>query len=424
MADLSRPQEQAICVDACGDCVEGVRVIHARKVVTVSPRGTIQDGAIAVKGSTIAAVGTRDEVSALYPGAELVDAGPVLSPGLIDCHAHNLEFGPSTAYGATIDEQWQRASELVIRAVRGGITSLGEHVLGFFILGRSIQEYKAFRDTLPVRVLISAGTCSLGTDPPVYMCSALGGVMAPRGALVDAEALKVMATETEFPGEHAMGTYTPANLPPDATPLAGTAFLSPAEVTAMVEAYHAAGKKCGLHTEGSQIVQEFIDAGGDVVHHGHNMDARLLDVMAEKGIPLVATPVGGTSSKPNSPEEVLDAVRRGVRVSIATDSVLPPHPGASWLPIKEKRLVYSDDLAAVAHAALKALVEAGFDENQALAMITLNPAGILGIEDCAGSLEPGRDADIIACDAVPGLEAYSLDSIRLVMSRGRILHRR
>ncbi|MGE5578473.1 MAG: amidohydrolase family protein [Bacillota bacterium] len=422
MADLNPPVKSALCKGASDGCAAEVRVIHARKVVTVSPRGTIRDGAIAVQGSVIAAVGTREEISALYPDAELIYAGAVLTPGLIDCHAHNLEFGPSTAFGATKEEQWQRASDLIMRAMRGGITSLGEHVLGFFILGRSIEEYKAFRDTLPVRILISAGTCSLGTDPPVYMCSALGGVMAPRGALVDAEALKVMAAQTEFPGEHAMGTFTPANLPPEATPLAGAAFLSPVEVAAMVEAYHAAGKKCGLHTEGSQIVQDFIDAGGDVVHHGHNIAPHLLDVMAEKGIPLVATPVGGTSSRPNSPEEVLDAVKRGVRVSIATDSVLPPHPRASWLPIKGGRLVYSGDLTAVAHSAMVALVEAGFDEGQALAMITLNPAGILGIEGRAGSLEPGKDADIIACDAIPGLEAYDPENIHLVMSRGKALH--
>lgn len=424
MADRVSHDDQAHRYGASCGCAEGVRVIHARKVVTVSPRGTIQDGAIAVQGSIIAAVGTREEISALYPSAEIIYAGEVLTPGLIDCHTHNLEFGPSTAFGANKDEQWQRATDLVMRAARGGITSLGEHVLGFFILGRSIHEYKAFRDTLPVRVLISAGTCSLGTDPPVFMCSALGGVMAPRGALVDPEALRVMAAETEFPGEHAMGTFTPANLPPEATPLAGTAFLSPAEVAAMVETYHAAGKKCGLHTEGSQIVRDFIDAGGDVVHHGHNLAPHLLDVMAEKDIALVATPVGGTSSRPNSPEEVLDAVRRGINVSIATDSVLPPHPRASWLPIKEGRLIYSDDLPAVAHPAMIALAEAGYDENQALALITLNPAGILGIEDRAGSLEPGKNADVIVCDAIPGLEAYDPENIRLVMSRGKVLHLR
>lgn len=406
------------------DADVSVKILRARKVMTVSPHGTIHDGAVAIRGSTIEAVGTWGEVSAMYPEvASEYESGAVLSPGLIDCHAHNLEFGPSTAFGATKESQFEGATALVSRAMRGGITTLGEHVLGFFVLGRAIGEYKAFRNTLPIRVVISAGTCSLGTDPPVFMCSALAGGPAPREALVDPEMLKIMAVETEFPGEHAMGTFTPANLPARLTPLAGQPFLSRAEVGAMVNAYHAAGRKCGLHTEGSQIVEDFIDAGGDVIHHGHNMPTHLLDTMSERGIPLVATPVGGTSSRPNSPEEIVEAVRRGVKVSIATDSVLPPHPEATWLTFEQGRLVFSDDLMAVARPGLLALARAGLDENQALALITLNPAAILGLERQTGSLEPGKDADIIMCDGVPGLEACRPEDVRLVMSRGKVLHR-
>jgi imidazolonepropionase-like amidohydrolase len=207
------------------------------------------------------------------------------------------------------------------------------------------------------------------------------------------------------------------------TPLAGKPFLTRAEIGAMVDAYHAVGMKCGLHTEGEEIVKDFIDAGGDVVHHGHNMPAHLLDTMAAKGIPLVATPVGGTSSRPNSPEEILEAVQRGVKVAIATDSVLPPHSEATWLPFEDGRLVFSDDLMTVARPGLRALVSAGIDENQALALITLHAASMLGLEQRTGSLEPGKDADIVACDGVPALEACRPEDVRFVMSRGKVVHR-
>lgn len=407
------------------DVPKNIRILRARKVVTVSRLGTIWDGAVVVRGTKIEAVGRWNEIRrshSLYPEACVTDVGQVLAPGLIDCHAHNLEFGPSTAFDSTKEEQWKGAAFLINRAVRGGVTSLGEHVLGFFALGRSIAEYKTFRNTLAPRILISAGSCSLGTDPPVYMCSALGGATAPREALFDPEMLKAMAKETEFPGEHAMGTFTPGNLPPEATPLAGVPSLSPLELTAMVNAYHSLGRKCGLHTEGSEIVRVFLESGGDVVHHGHNLASHLLDQMAAREVPLVATPAGGTSKRPNSPDEIVSAVKRGVRVSIATDSVLPPHPEATWLPLKEKRLIFSDDLMRVSHAAMTALVEAGYDENHVLSLLTLNPAAILGIENLAGSLEPGKDADIIACDGVPGIEVFSAEAVRLVMSRGKVIY--
>jgi len=40
----------------------------------------------------------------------------------------------------------------------------------------------------------------------------------------------------------------------------------------------------------------------------------------------------------------------------------------------------------------------GLTKEQALSAITLNPAKILGIDSIAGSLEKGKDANIIVCD--------------------------
>jgi len=50
--------------------------------------------------------------------------------------------------------------------------------------------------------------------------------------------------------------------------------------------------------------------------------------------------------------------------------------------------------AALAH-------KAGLDEMEALKCITINPAEILEIEDRVGSLEVGKDADIVIWDNHP-----------------------
>ena len=55
--------------------------------------GVIADGAVAVEGARIAAVGTRAELERAYDGAAVVDcARGVLTPGLVDSHTHAV-FG-------------------------------------------------------------------------------------------------------------------------------------------------------------------------------------------------------------------------------------------------------------------------------------------------------------------------------------------
>jgi 5-methylthioadenosine/S-adenosylhomocysteine deaminase len=65
-------------------------VISGGTVVTMDDRGTvIENGAVAVDGSTIVAVGTVDDIGTRYAGAEQIDArGHIVLPGLINTHGH------------------------------------------------------------------------------------------------------------------------------------------------------------------------------------------------------------------------------------------------------------------------------------------------------------------------------------------------
>jgi len=72
---------------------------------------------------------------------------------------------------------------------------------------------------------------------------------------------------------------------------------------------------------------------------------------------------------------------RGCMVSIITDSPVIPQ-------------VYLPLCAGLA-------VKAGMDPFEALKAITINPARQIGIEDRVGSLEPGKDADIVIADGDP-----------------------
>jgi len=66
------------------------RVITGGRILTMDGRGTvIQNGAVAVHGTDIVAVGERKEVESRFRGREVIGADQCLvMPGLINCHTH------------------------------------------------------------------------------------------------------------------------------------------------------------------------------------------------------------------------------------------------------------------------------------------------------------------------------------------------
>ena len=70
-----------------------VLIRNADYVVTVDKaRRMIRDGAIAISGNTIVAVGKTSEVAPRYPHAEVIDArGKLAMPGIFDTHIHNAQ---------------------------------------------------------------------------------------------------------------------------------------------------------------------------------------------------------------------------------------------------------------------------------------------------------------------------------------------
>jgi cytosine/adenosine deaminase-related metal-dependent hydrolase len=62
--------------------------LHSAPVVLPVVREPIADGAVLVDGDRIAAVGPREQLAARYPGARVRSWTGVLTPGLVNAHAH------------------------------------------------------------------------------------------------------------------------------------------------------------------------------------------------------------------------------------------------------------------------------------------------------------------------------------------------
>ena len=64
-------------------------VRHATVVTVDAQRRVIADGAVAIQGGRIAAVGPAAEIASRYEGRETLDAGGgIVLPGLVNAHTH------------------------------------------------------------------------------------------------------------------------------------------------------------------------------------------------------------------------------------------------------------------------------------------------------------------------------------------------
>jgi 5-methylthioadenosine/S-adenosylhomocysteine deaminase len=125
----------------------GRPVVFANTSV-VTPDETRESVALAVQGTTIAAIGPTDQVLKQFPQAEVYDGrGKALFPGLINCHAHlaqtlsrgfNEDFGFPNSYRLAVqptslvsrEEATLMAVVGAIEAIRTGSTTVVENVGG------------------------------------------------------------------------------------------------------------------------------------------------------------------------------------------------------------------------------------------------------------------------------------------------------
>lgn len=397
-------------------------IVEDAVVVTVT-KGTIKKGGIAVKEGKIAVVGTNDVLQKLPARERVAAQGMILCPGLVDCHTHLQEYATQGVHGAGRGGQFMAGVANAFTARKAGTVATGEHLLGHPVLTDPLEQYQKVGALFPGYVSVASGFCVIGTEDLITVASTRPGQVMRIAEMTDRE-IQIMARKSDFPGESLFLNATVANLPREQAPRAGEICLSQEQIHRYVNIFHAEKKKIGAHIEGAKALEMFLDAGGDVVHHGHGMTEELALRMSQQNVALVATPHGGTSSRPNSPEEIAMAVRQGVEVAIASDAYLPKHPEAVWLKEPAGFEYGPEHLLTIAHPGLEYLRNLGYDENAALALITLHPAEILGISHCIGSIETGKDATFLLANGVPGLEAVDSQDIQAVYIKGELFVKR
>jgi imidazolonepropionase-like amidohydrolase len=381
-------------------------VIQNAIVMTVS-RGTVEGASILVRDGTIAEVGADVGVPS---DATVIDAnGKYVTPGIIDAHAHlasdaTNEGSISVSSMVRIEDVIDPSDINIYREVAGGVTT--SHVLHGSanpIGGQNATikhrwgedaEGLLFESAMPTIKFAMGENVKRSNREPApgeprrYPASRMGTVDVMRQAFIDAQEYKRKWDEYE------RRQRSERNLVPPARDLQ----LEPlVEVLEGARWVHAHAYRADEMLQMIRIAQEF---DFKIATFVHGLEAyKLADEIAASGFG-----VSTFSDWWGYKMEAYDAIpynaalltQRGVLVSINSDS--------------------QEEARHLNQEAGKTMKWGGLSEDEALALVTLNPAIQLGVDDRVGSIEVGKDADLVVWENHP-LSAYAKPLTTIVDGR-------
>lgn len=198
------------------------------------------------------------------------------------------------------------------------------------------------------------------------------------------------------------------------------------ELQAIVQEAHRLGVKVSAHAIGDAAVRHALDAGVDVIEHGHGMSEETRRRLLDSGKILVPTLSNMHFATVIGPHvhldrKAIDAARRhaeaqidnfrkcleaGIRMAAGSDLIghpLGPHGEQS--------------------AELELMARYGMSPAEVLVSATRIGAQALGLEEAIGTVEPGKSADLIAVKGDPLQDIRLLKHVDFVMKQGIVFRR-
>jgi len=194
------------------------------------------------------------------------------------------------------------------------------------------------------------------------------------------------------------------------------------EMRAVIETANSFGRKTAAHAHGKDGIDTALRAGVDSIDHGSFIDEQTIALFKERGAFLVPTMM--------APIAALDQARRGDRppaslakAEEAAAAMAESHRRAIKAGVK---VAFGTDSGVSKHGInaqeFKLMVDAGMTPTAAIHAATVNAAELLGRSANIGTLEKGKDADIIAVSGSPLDDVTRLEKVGFVMRRG-VLHK-
>jgi imidazolonepropionase-like amidohydrolase len=377
-----------------------VVLIQNATVMTVT-KGTIQDGSVLIRDGKIAAVGKNLKAPA---NARMIDAkGKYVTPGLIDCHSHIAVDGSvnegtlSVTSMVRIEDALDPTDINIYRDLAGGLTTANvlhgsANAIGGHNSVIKLRWGKTARDMVfegaPPGIKFALGEnpkrANFNPTPGTtqrFPATRMGVEFTIREAFTQAR--EYMRQWDDYKRQMAQNPKSNILLPKRDLKLEALAEVLRGERLVHAHCYRAdeilmlirVADEFGFKVATFQHVLEGYKVAKEIAVHGAGASS-FSDWWAYKVEAYDAIPYNGAIM-----------ARKGVLVSFNSDSA---------------ELARRMNLEAA-----KAVKYGGLSDDEALALVTINPAKQLRIDKRVGSIEVGKDADLVVFSGHP-LSVYSI----------------
>ena len=379
-------------------------ILIRNATVLTAAKGTLENTDILIQNGKIAKIGKNLKASA---NAQVIDAsGKFVSPGIIDCHSHTMldavnEFSYSVTSMTRIRDVLNPKDISIYRALAGGVTAAnllhgsanaigGQNTVVKFKFGHQVEDFPI--SDAPPGIKFALGENPKRThfqpqpgQPFRYPRTRMGVMETIRDAFVRARDYK-----KSWDDFRAKKTKTQPRRDLELEPIV--------EVLEGKRLVHAHGYRSDEHLNLMLIADEF---GFKIATLQHGLEAyKIAPEIAKRGtgVSIFVDSWGYKLEAFDSiPYNAYILWKAGVVVSINSDS-------------DERMRRLNLDAA-------KVMKYGGVPEEEALKMITLNAAKQLGIDKRTGSIEVGKDADLVIWSEHP-FSVYS--RVEMTMIEGEV----
>ena len=408
-----------------------LRIILPGKLID-GVRDTVQEGmAVAILGSSVRWVGLASQAETLDSGGApretLEFPGGTLLAGLFDIHTHTNMPGD----GRTGEQVHQGDNDEIrlLRSARNTATAVASGVTTMCDCGSWNRTAFALKEGLEQGLV--EGPRMLVSGPPVTVT---GGHLWYMGGEADGldgvrkQVRYLIKQGADFIKIAASGGSTLTSDPYRAS-------YSVAELTAIVEEAHNRGRSVLAHCRCTDAINSALDAGVDAILHcsfydndgSYRFDHKTADRLAASEVWLNPTMNIGrvsrarldkimqerpltpdeqfrfersTASGENSMDQFGKLIEAGVKLVGGSDCGWGGYPFGDF------------------QGELLALHAAGLSSLEAIYAGTRSPAAALGISDSIGTVEAGKEADLLVVNGDPSQDLHQLRDVAAVFKGG------
>ena len=407
--------------------VDQWKIIHAGTLLSDAREDVRSEQSIIVRNNEIMEVRDGYVLPSQVSGAanaRVIDLrNKFVMSGLIDAHTHILSQQEPNGREIRVTRSSQLSTlmglEFGMRTLRAGFTTIRN-------VGGDRNAIFALRDAINQGIVMGPRIRAAGQGITPTGGHGDGGGFRddifphPHSGVCDgvAECRKAVRTQVKYGADHIKYVATGGVLSQTATGT-GQQFTDEEQV-ALVQAAHAMGRKVAAHAHGKIGLEAALRAGVDSIEHGSYLDEETAELFVQTGAYLVPTLIAGYTVEriaterpdffvPEVRQKALEvgpvmrnalriAYERGVKIAFGTDAGVNDHGTNAYEMVL--------------------MNEAGMAERDILISATVNAADLMDLTDITGTIEAGKNADIIATAGNPLEDISALMRPTFVMARG------